>query len=97
MIGSSQMIGASPAGADPGPMVVSSDFTADARREATRAKAREEVARAVAVMFRPGDVVEVRVPKAGRQRTISGYFNDPPRSWRPSVRWMAKDQAFTSR
>lgn len=40
-------------------------------------KAQAEAARAVAVMFRPGDVVEVRVPKAGRNRTISGYFNDP--------------------
>jgi P4 family phage/plasmid primase-like protien len=35
-----------------------------------------EAARAVAIMFRPGDVVEVRVPKAGRNRTMSGYFND---------------------
>lgn len=40
-------------------MVTSSDFTADARKEATRAKARDEVARAVAVMFQPGDVVEI--------------------------------------
>jgi hypothetical protein len=27
-------------------------------------------------MFCPGDVVEVRVPKAGRHKTISGYFDD---------------------
>jgi len=29
------------------------------------------------VFHEHGDVVEVRVPKAGRFRTISGYFNDP--------------------
>ena len=39
-------------------------------------QALEEATRSVAVMFRPSDVVEVRVPKAGRNRTISGYFND---------------------
>lgn len=31
---------------------------------------------AARLLFRAGDVVEVRVPKAGRQRTISGYFSD---------------------
>lgn len=35
-----------------------------------------EIRRAVDLLFRPGDVVEVRVPKAGRYRTISGYFSD---------------------
>jgi hypothetical protein len=35
-----------------------------------------EVRRAIALLFRPGDVVEVRVPKAGKQRIISGYFKD---------------------
>ena len=35
-----------------------------------------EIRRAVDILFRPGDVVEVRVPKAGRYRTISGYFSD---------------------
>ena len=34
------------------------------------------IRRAVDLLFRPGDVVEVRVPKAGRYRTISGYFSD---------------------
>lgn len=37
------------------------------------------IRRAVGVLFRCGDVVEVRVPKAGRHRTISGYFSDPTR------------------
>jgi hypothetical protein len=44
--------------------------------EATSAKAHVEAARAVTVMFQRGDVVEVRVPKAGRLRTMSGYFDD---------------------
>lgn len=34
------------------------------------------VLQAARLLFRPGDVVEVRVPKAARQRTISGYFDD---------------------
>ena len=44
-------------------------------RKDIREQALEEATRAVAVMFRPDDVVELRVPKAGRNRTISGYFN----------------------
>ena len=28
------------------------------------------------MLFPPGGVVEVRVPKAGRYRTNSGYFSD---------------------
>ena len=35
-----------------------------------------EVLQAARTLFHPGDVVEVRVPKAGRQRTISGYFDN---------------------
>lgn len=42
--------------------------------------ARDEVAatirRALEVVAEPGDVNEIRIPKAGRQRTISGYFDD---------------------
>lgn len=38
---------------------------------------REEIMKTFNVFHEPGDVVEVRVPKAGRHRTISGYFNDP--------------------
>lgn len=32
--------------------------------------------RAIALLLRPGDVAEVRVPKAGKHKTISGYFED---------------------
>jgi hypothetical protein len=35
-----------------------------------------EIKRALAVLFNPGDVVELRAPKAGRAGTISGYYDD---------------------
>jgi hypothetical protein len=35
-----------------------------------------DVLNAARALFRTGDVVEVRVPKAGRQKVISGYFDD---------------------
>src|SRR5271163_2375551 len=38
--------------------------------------AREHIDAAIAALFSPGDVVELRIPKAGRFRTISGYFDD---------------------
>jgi hypothetical protein len=37
---------------------------------------RAEVARAISLLFKPGVVVEVRIPKT-RAGVISGYFNDP--------------------
>jgi hypothetical protein len=37
---------------------------------------REQIDFAIAALFRPGDVVELRIPKAGRFKTISGYFDD---------------------
>lgn len=36
-----------------------------------------ELRRAIDLLFEPGDVIEVRIPKAGKEGTISGYFNDP--------------------
>jgi hypothetical protein len=36
-----------------------------------------EIARAVAVLLPAGGVIECRIPHAGRERTVSGYFNDP--------------------
>ena len=78
------MTGATVIGVDPpvsaGPVPGSEipvEQTAESRREALLAEALELATRAVAVMFGSGDVVELRVPKAGRHRTISGYFNDP--------------------
>jgi len=37
-----------------------------------------EVARTIEVLFEPGDTIELRVPRAGRDGTVSGYFNDQP-------------------
>jgi P4 family phage/plasmid primase-like protien len=36
----------------------------------------KEILRAARVLFRPGDLVEIRVPQARQQHTISGYFTD---------------------
>lgn len=36
----------------------------------------QDVLHAATKLFQPGDVVEVRVPKAGKLRTISGYFDN---------------------
>lgn len=38
---------------------------------------RAEVLRACKLLMQSGDVHEVRIPKAGRRGTISGYFSDP--------------------
>src|SRR5437879_5705216 len=37
----------------------------------------EEIKRSVALFLEPGAVIELRVPKAGRDGTISGYFANP--------------------
>ena len=38
---------------------------------------RSEILRTWQVFRQPGEVLEVRIPKAGRFRTISGYFDNP--------------------
>ena len=40
---------------------------------------REEIMRACSLLMEPGSVHEVRIPKAGRRGTISGYFDDRER------------------
>ena len=45
----------------------------------TALTAADEIRRAIGYLSRPGDVGEIRVPKAGRNRTISGYFSDSER------------------
>ena len=37
---------------------------------------RQQIDFAIAALFRPGDIVELWIPKAGRFREISGYFDD---------------------
>lgn len=34
-----------------------------------------EIRRGLGVLFKPGDVVELRILEAGRAGTISGYYN----------------------
>src|SRR4030095_1317641 len=36
----------------------------------------DEISKTIALLYKPGDVVELRVPKAGRSKTISGYYSD---------------------
>jgi hypothetical protein len=37
---------------------------------------RDNIEAAIKTLFEPGQVVELRAPKAGKYGTISGYFND---------------------
>jgi hypothetical protein len=36
-----------------------------------------EIRRAAELIMQTGAVYELRIPKAGREKTISGYFDDP--------------------
>ncbi len=55
----------------------SKQVNVDKQSEKTQRKAdRETIAEAIRVLFEPGQVVELRVPKAGKLGTVSGYFND---------------------
>jgi hypothetical protein len=36
----------------------------------------QEIGRTLGLLFRPGDVVELRIPKTERDGTVSGYFTD---------------------
>jgi hypothetical protein len=36
----------------------------------------EQIQRAAELIIEPGSVYELRIPKAGREKTISGYFDD---------------------
>ena len=38
---------------------------------------RDDILRTWHIFRQPGEVLEMRIPKAGRHKTISGYFNDP--------------------
>jgi hypothetical protein len=37
----------------------------------------QQIVQAARFLFTAGDVVEIRIPKAGREKTISGYTDDP--------------------
>src|SRR5260370_16746200 len=56
--------------------MASSSTRPDERRNMDRPRAdRAEIVRAISLLFEPGDVVEVRVPKT-RVGVVSGYFDD---------------------
>ncbi len=41
-----------------------------------RERQRAHILRALGLLYAPGDVVELRIPQAGRRGTIAGYFDD---------------------
>ncbi len=62
----------------------------NATNEAMRRERVDLVRDAARVFFAPGDVVELRIPKAGRYRTVSGYFDDWGALADAAVRWSGK-------
>lgn len=55
----------------------SKQVNVDNQSKKTQRKAdRENIAEAIRILFEPEQVVELRVPKAGKLKTISGYFDD---------------------
>jgi hypothetical protein len=46
-----------------------------------------EISAALRCFFAPGEVTEIRIPDAGRLRTVSGYFNDFDVAGREAARW----------
>jgi hypothetical protein len=53
----------------------------------------DEITKGIGLLYKPGDVVELRVPKAGRLKTISGYYSDPEKL-AEAVRKLSKDTAL---
>ena len=49
-----------------------------------------EIRRALALFVEPGAVVELRIPDAGRDGVVSGYFDDPDACIRAAVEWNGK-------
>jgi hypothetical protein len=49
-----------------------------------------EIRRALGVLLEPGSVTELRVPHAGREGTVSGYFSDHDALAREAARWSGK-------
>ena len=49
-----------------------------------------EIRFALAVLFEPGAVVELRIPHTGRTRTVSGYFDDMDALTRAAARWSGR-------
>ncbi|HZJ03052.1 MAG TPA: hypothetical protein VFE20_05115, partial [Thermoleophilia bacterium] len=47
----------------------------------------ETIEAALRLLHAPGDVFEVRIPRAPRAGTVSGYFDDPAAAAREVVAW----------
>ncbi len=52
---------------------------------------REHIQEGIEALFLPGQVIELRIPKAGKYRTISGYFDDPTKLALAIAEWSGKD------
>lgn len=52
----------------------------------------DEIKKGIAVLFRHGDVVEMRIPKAGKLRTISGYFDNSEALAKAIREWSGKPE-----
>ena len=50
----------------------------------------QAAADALRIMHEAGDVFEVRIPKTGRTKTVSGYFNDPDEAAAAIGKWDGK-------
>ena len=46
-----------------------------------------EIKRALTVLFEPGQVVELRIPKTGKTGTVSGYFDDMAALAKAAAQW----------
>jgi Protein of unknown function (DUF3987) len=51
-----------------------------------------EIKKSIAALFRRGDVVEMRIPKAGKLRTISGYFDNSEQLANAIQEWSGKPE-----
>ncbi len=56
--------------------ILEEDDAPTSAEKSQRKADRENIAEAIRILFEPGQVVELRVPKAGKLGTISGYFDD---------------------
>jgi hypothetical protein len=46
-----------------------------------------EIRRTIALLAETGAVLELRVPKTGRHRTVSDYFSDPAKLAQTAAQW----------
>jgi hypothetical protein len=56
-----------------------------------------EIRRTIALLAETGAVLELRAPKAGRHRTVSGYFSDPAKIAQAAAQWSSQAPGIYSR